>query len=191
MLKEHLRLWLEDILRHNNLIVQIWRRDSPQTVLAFAVDFTLSFSLRFFSFVLERGKSPENPGCFLGVKIFWNVGNFRKTDIYGDISITIMWDLAPDFGSLITRAIAQQRGHKTGGPLYISVLMVSDPPIAMTDCIQVCICRSTSIVIWWQTSADRPVQGQYWQCLAGWQWAWSVSGLFIHMAVPLFLVCYC
>ena len=29
-----------------------------------------------------------------------------------------MWDLAPDFDSLTTGGIAQQRGHMTGGPLY-------------------------------------------------------------------------
>ena len=29
-----------------------------------------------------------------------------------------MWDLAPDFGSLIREGVVRQRGHITGGPLY-------------------------------------------------------------------------
>ena len=40
------------------------------------------FLSAFFSFVLEKGKNPENSACFLGVKIFRNVQNFRKTGIY-------------------------------------------------------------------------------------------------------------
>ena len=36
----------------------------------------------FLPFVLGRGKNPENAGCFMGVKSFWNVGKFQKTGIY-------------------------------------------------------------------------------------------------------------
>ena len=58
-----------------------WLHYYQKCIKGYIFPSTLSFSLRFFSFVLERGKNPENPGCFLGVKIFWNVGNFRKTGI--------------------------------------------------------------------------------------------------------------
>ena len=51
---------------------------------------SLAFSLRFFSFVLERGKNPEiwdaSWAKDLGVKLFWNVENFRKTGISALVS---------------------------------------------------------------------------------------------------------
>ena len=77
-LKVQLQLWLEDMLRHNkpyrsnNGIPLRWRTHSLLTITG------LAFCLSFFSFVLERGKNPENLGCFLGVKIFRLVRNFRK-----------------------------------------------------------------------------------------------------------------
>ena len=80
MLKAWLWLWLEDILRHN----KPYRPNGgiPLRRCTHSLLTSRAFSLRFFSFVLETGKNPENPGCFLGMKIFWNVGNFWKTGIY-------------------------------------------------------------------------------------------------------------
>ena len=81
MLKARLRFWLEDILRHNKPYRSNGRIPLRRHVHS-VLTITLTNSLRFLSFVLERGKNPENPGCLLGMKIFRKVGNFWKTDIY-------------------------------------------------------------------------------------------------------------